>query len=294
MKEYLRSQGKRIDFEGAVFLIELDNGLKAVFKTFSSEDLSDAYAEVAAYDASVVLGFPDVPPTILRTIKEIQGSLQLFVETPIDTLEPGVYSKALEEIDLTTLNNLKIFYFVFGQWDSGPHNLLIFKSQEKTHLIAIDNSGIHNHQHVKYGDLPFVRICYSEDLNTQDWDKPFPFHLAQTISEPTQDNLRRVFGKKVPETFYESFKSYNEPFHYVVYQNSIWRQFHAFDQNFVRPFVKDCPESTRIALKKLNLPLLKKIFVCAKGSDFLTPTFFQAILKRRDQVLDIIGEKKSK
>lgn len=37
--------------------------------------------------------------------------------------------------------------------------------------------------------------------------------------------------------------------------------------------------------KKLNLKILKEIFLQAKGSDFLTDAYFKGILERRDQVL---------
>ncbi|HXF91059.1 MAG TPA: hypothetical protein VNJ29_03920 [Candidatus Nitrosotenuis sp.] len=285
MRDYLKSQGKKADFMGNVFLVELANGLRGVFKSFSPDDLGDAYAEVAAYKASLVLGFPYVPPTVIRTIKGKRGSLQLFVETTIDPLAPGVFEQALTEADLDDVANLKIFYFIFGQWDTGPHNILIYDEQGKKRLIAIDNSGIRNHQHVIYGDLPFVRTCYSESLQTNDWGKPFPFDQVQTIANPTPIKLKQIFGTKLPKRFYQSFTSYNQPFCYVIYQNSLWRQYHAFDKSFIKSYTSYCPTKTLSALKKLDLPTLKRIFACAQGADFLTPSYFQAILERRDQVL---------
>ncbi len=153
-------------------------------------DLGDAYAEVAAYQASLVLGFPRIPPTVIRKVNGTLGSLQLFIETSIDALAPGVFNATLKEVDPEEVDNLKIFYFVFNQWDSGPHNILIIENQGKKHFVAIDNSGIGNHGHVKYGELPFVRVCYSEDLNTDDWNMPFPFEKAQVIAEPNADGLR--------------------------------------------------------------------------------------------------------
>src|SRR5258707_294497 len=62
MREYLLSCGKKAEFDGNVFYVELDNGLKAVFKSLPKDDLGDAYAEVAAYQASVALEFPNIPP----------------------------------------------------------------------------------------------------------------------------------------------------------------------------------------------------------------------------------------
>jgi hypothetical protein len=291
MKEHLESCGKKVEFDGEVYLVELDNGLKAVFKTLPADDLGDAFAEVAAYQASVTLGFPNIPPTVMTMINGKKGSLQLFVETPIDALAPGMYNAALNEASADDVANLKLFYFVFGQWDSGEHNLLILKDQEKTYLIAIDNSGIRNHQHVKYGELPFVRVQYSDKLTTNDWDKPFPFDQAKTLPNPTSDQLRKTFGDALPDAFYQSFKSYGFPFHYVIYRNSLWRQYQYGNPKFVRSFSDHLPSQTRKKLEALNLPLLKKIFACAKGADFLTPGYLEAILERRDQVLSYFDGK---
>ncbi|HUX78550.1 MAG TPA: hypothetical protein VMW10_02210 [Alphaproteobacteria bacterium] len=285
MREHLQSCGKKVEFYGDVYFVELDNGLKAVFKSLPKDDLGDAYAEVAAYVASISLGFPNIPPTVMTTINGMKGSLQLFVETDIDALDPGIYKSALKEAPVNDVANLHLFYFVFGQWDSGPHNILIFKDQEKTYLIAIDNSGIRNHQHVKYGSLPFVRILYSDKLQTNDWDKPFPFEKAKTIENPTTEKMRKAFGNTLPESYYQSFKSYGLPLRYVTYRNSLWRQYHAGDEEFVMSFPNRLPNQTRKALEGLNLPMLKKIFACAKNADFLTPSYLKAILERRDQVL---------
>ncbi len=285
MRSFLESRGKKADFEGAVFLVELDNGIKAVFKSFPKDDLGDAYGEVAAYEASVLLGFPSIPPTILRKINGQIGSLQLYVETSIDPLEPGIFKETINEIDPEELDNLKIFYFIFNQWDTGPHNILITEKNGRKHLIAIDNSGIKNHAHVKYGDLPFVRICYSEKLKTNDWDKPFPFEQARDIMDPSVDNLKKTFGNRLPNSFYEYYKAYGAPLHYVVYQNSLWRQYHAHEEGFMKSHTLNISEKTRDSIKKLDLHALKKVFSCAKGADSFTPRYLEAILERRDQVL---------
>lgn len=291
MKEHLHACGKKAEFDGNVFFVELDNGLKAVFKSFPKDDLGDAYAEVAAYQASVVLGFPNIPPTVMTEIKGMKGSLQLFVETEVDSLAPGVYEAALKEVSQDDIANLKLFYFVFGQWDTGPHNLLILKDKEKTHLIAIDNSGIRNHQYVKYSNLPFVRVCYSDALQTNDWDKSFPFDRAETIKKPTTAKVHEVFGNKLPESFYQKFKFYGPSFRYVTYHNSLWKQFHAGDDEFEISFTNHLSTQTRKKLEALNLKLLKKIFSCSKNVDFLTPAYLKAILERRDQVLQYFAQR---
>ena len=286
MKEHLESREKKIEFDGEVYLVELDNGLKAVFKPLPEDDLDNSYAEVAAYEASVMLGFPHIPPTIMVTIKGKKGSLQLFVETPLDALDLDVYRKAFENAPIDDVANLKLFYFIFGQWDTGPHNTLILKDQAKTYLIAIDNSGICNRQHVKYGSLPFVRVLYSDQLRTDDWDKPFPFDQEKSIENPTVEKVRRTFKKTLPDSFYAALKFYDDhPFRYVVYQNSLWRRYHADEQLFIVSFTTYLPEQTKKKLEALNLAVLKKVFDVSKSADFPTSAYLKAVLDRRDQVL---------
>ncbi|WP_253299773.1 hypothetical protein [Wolbachia endosymbiont of Chironomus riparius] len=118
---------------------------------------------------------------------------------------PEEYDRVLKEVSIDDLANLKIFYFVFCQWDFGPHNLLGFKDQEKTYMIAIDNAGIRNHQYVKHGDLPFVRVLYSDKLSTDDFHLDFPFSKVETKNKPIVDNFKKKFGSKLPDSFYKSF-----------------------------------------------------------------------------------------
>ena len=101
--------------------------LKAVFKPVSENDIGDAWAEVAAYRASLKLGFPYIPPTVLYKSGTSAGSLQLYVETGSDALDSSTFKSSLQEADSEDLANLDIFNYIFGQWDTGPHNMLILK-----------------------------------------------------------------------------------------------------------------------------------------------------------------------
>ena len=290
MHAVLEIDHKKSDFEGEVRVVELENGLKGVFKacaTKKEEDMKDAYAEVAAYQASIKLGFPYVPPTVIREIAKKKGSLQLFVKTTIDPSSEDNFQKAWEELNEEEKTNLKVFYFVFGQWDTGPHNSLIWRQDRKIHLIAIDNSGIGNQQYVKYGQLPFVRTIYNDALETDDWHKDFPFEEAQIIEDPTLENLRKVFGKRLPDSFYSSFKGYAHPFRYVIYKNSIWRQFHYNDtqERFINVGVlNDFSDKTKEKLRLLNLSVLHEIFT-VEGKVRFSDEHLRAILERRDQIL---------
>jgi hypothetical protein len=280
IRSFLLKKGKKLDFEGNVLLVTFTNGVKAVFKNFDDRD--DALSEVAAYKASTKLGFPCIPPTVIRTIKGKTGSLQLFIDTNIDLLNTHEYDKIIQSVDTKTRSNLKIFYFVLGQWDSGPHNLLAHKDKNgNLFLLAIDNSGIKSRQKVIYGNLPFVRILYNDQLNTDDWHLDFPFNKAKTIYK-----LKEAFGNKIAEEFYRNFKLYNLPLRYVIYQNSLWRQYHYGNEKFDMSFTNQCTTDTLTALKSLNQKVISDIFIDAKNSDFFTNKYIEEILERRNQILD--------
>src|SRR5437899_2811252 len=93
MQEHLKSKQHKVEFEGKVYFVTLNDSTKAVFKDLS-DSLDDAYAEVAAFKASQFLGFPNVPPTAIRTINDKLGTLQLYIEPTVDATIPGIYEDA--------------------------------------------------------------------------------------------------------------------------------------------------------------------------------------------------------
>jgi len=286
MRDFLISKGQKVSFENKVTLVTLEDGTKAVFKPVPPEDLGDAYAEVAAYKASQFLGFPEIPPTIIRKINNEIGSLQLYVEPTHDGLQPEVYQEILKKVNPDTLANLKLFYFVFGQWDTGPQNLIIKKELDKIHLVAIDNSGIRNRQSVHYGGISFVRVCYSETLNTNDWHLSFPFEKVKIIDNPSFEKLSEIFGNTFPIATLKNLSKYPGRLPYVIYKNSLWVQhLHESDPSFFISHTDHYPKHTIERLKTLNKKELNRIFSGAKGSDFLTQDYIEAILERRDQVI---------
>ena len=289
MEKFLKHKGYEVDFYGDVYHVTLKGGTEAVFKALLPDDYGDIHAEVAAFKASQFLGFPNVPPTILRTINGETGSLQLYVKPSEDSLKPGVYKAALKQVSPKELADLKLFYFVFGQFDSGPHNIIIQKKQKQTHLIAIDNSGIRNRQYVRYGELPFIRFCYSERFNTQDFSDPFPFEKVKHIKNRNEKSLHKEFGNTLFPPDFKRLTKNSAPLYYVIYQNSLWIQFNKNNSDFVLSYTDYYPKESIAALKKLNISVLQQIFSDAKkagfNSEFLTKNYMYSILERRDQIL---------
>lgn len=285
MREFLVSKNMNADFDNEVFLVTLQDGTRGVFKPVPDDDLGDAQAEVIAYKISNTLGFPRIPITVLRKINGRTGSLQQYIEPNVNLYDPKMYQKIMQDASIDEIANLKLFYFVFGQWDSGQHNMIVQQEDGNIKIYAIDNSGLRNHQYVQYGSLPFVRLCYSDQLKTNDWDLPFPFQSVKIIENPSMENVRMVFDHKIPENVLKQLAKKETPIHYVIYRNSLWIQHHASDPTFILSYTDYYPEKTMEALQKLTLEDLKHIYVEAKGSDFLTAQYFKAILDRRDQVL---------
>lgn len=297
MEDFLKKKGYQVEFYGDVYHLTLKDGTEAVFKALLPDDYGDIHAEVAAFKASQFLGFPRVPPTVIRKIKGTLGSLHLYEKPSVDALKPGVYQAALKEVDKEELANLKLFYFVFGQWDTGPRNIIIQKKSGKTHLIAIDNSGIRNRQYVQYGHLPFVLFCYSDKLNTQDFSDPFPFEQVKFIKNRSAQTLKLTFDDKLEKEDLKRLTRNNRgPLYYVIYQNALWIQ---FNQNRFNKNNSNCmlahtdyyPPASIRALRKLNRTVLKEIFSSIQtapsntNTNFFTEKYVQSFLERRDQVL---------
>ena len=284
MRTVLAGQGRKVRFSHAVSLVTLESGIKGVFKSVS---LCEDACEVAAYKASKFLGFPLVPPTVLRTINGQKGSFQLYVNTNFDPLPRGNIASALKKADPDDVANLKLFYFVIGQWDTEAHNLLIDIQENNVKIVAIDNGCICSHKHVRYGEYPFIKVWGSSLLHTDDWEKPFPFDRAKILSKPTLQDIKDLLGSTAPDNLCKWLAGF-QIIPYVLYQDSLWVSFdgHLKNQDG-HPFAYTThyPKKTIEQLKKLDLTAVKKIFSDVQGQEFLTEEFLYSILDRRDQVL---------
>ncbi len=277
MKAYLKSKTKKYNYTGQVYLVFFDNGLKGVFKPGTNYHI-----EVSAYKMSRYLGFPLIPPTVIRNINGKKGSLQLFIKSDIDTLNYRQYNKFIKQVSKNDIANINLFNFVFGKWDCGPENVIILKNNSKTYLISIDNESIQDLQFVKYGKKPFVRIFQNIKFSTKDFNKSFPFEKAILLKNCNQSKLRAEFKKKLSEKFYHRFK-YRKSFQfkYILYKNGLWRQYIYIDRSYTEIY----PRESILKLKKLNKKILTYIFSDCKSLNFFTDEYIRFILDRRDQLM---------
>ncbi len=141
MSKYLKKQGKEAKFHNKVYVALLANGLKAVFKPGGPKNYH--YGELAAYRASLWLGQRLVPPVVLREHKGIKGSLQFFVESPFDLVNPKHEKKAFRMLSPKVLSDAQLFGCIFKHKGSHSGNQLVALGKDgKAHLALIDNASI--------------------------------------------------------------------------------------------------------------------------------------------------------
>lgn len=298
MTAYNRSRNLKVFMGEEVYMVVLEGGIKAVFKT-SPYGSAKSDAELAAFKACRMMGFPRIPPTVLRNIKinkkhykfDKDGSMQLYIEPSVDPMVPGEFKKALNLADPEEVANLALFNFIFGQWDCGQHNVVIQYKDEVPMLWGIDYSLTRSRQYARYGEFPFVSAAYSEKLNTEDDDKPFPFDDVQVIKEPTLEKVKEIFDDNLDEETLKTFLVDKTPKYYVIYQNRLWRQYYRGNESFILlNYTEYYPKATMKSIAAINNALLGRIFSHTINKKYTSSYFASAdhmrdILDRRDQVL---------
>jgi len=285
MRDYLNIQGKKADFENQVYLAILQSGLKAVFKP--DKEAHDMFAEVAAYKASQWMQNRLVPPTVLKEFKKQKGSLQFFVETPLDTTTIEAHQDMLNSLKESIRQEMDVFCFLFGQWDRSPSNIL-FVPYNSSYLVAlIDNSGILQQQHVVLGHSPFVRKAYCEN-RADVWDNRFPFEKAQKISLHDLNKNPDFKSCGLTSQKFSFLKESNKPLTYVFWRNSLWFQ----PYNETPILLKNLSPSLIEKIKKLDEKTLKKIWKAFPKE--WTPRQHDEIIRltldRKDQLLRLFNK----
>lgn len=294
MREALKSNNRNADFSGTVYKVTLSNGLEAVFKTTEDGNLTKDRMEEAAYDLSIATGIAFVPPTVHRDLtadfngtghtQTKTGFLSLFVKTQTDlvSLSKAKFNELLERSGKERVANFKIFNFVFGNWDVGPHNMLISEYKRGNTIdyfpISIDNEGIANIQRVKYGEIPFVKFF---GANSSIPKTKFPFNKAKLSDTTAKQEVSKKLG------FYPPDRTHN----YIVWGDCYWAQF--FDSYWGSPkditdllYPDYLPHKTTKALQNLSKEQLFKIFGKTEqtASEHLKE-LVAGILTRRDMLL---------
>lgn len=168
------------------YIVVLEGGLKALFKPApehwgagATRDVwarrANVEAEVFAYEIDRVIGLGQVPPTVLRTIRGMRGSLQAWVEA--DGSKP----------DAVELAKLSAFDFLLNNIDrtgadfnatADSRNLLTKKGR----VIAIDNA---------------LSLQPLQDFQSYSFTDPVRGLALEPLRGAFEDGLRRLTREKL-------------------------------------------------------------------------------------------------
>ena len=162
------------------------------------------------------------------------GSIQKFVD---NTLDKEMYPALLASQDIE-VQQLKLFWFITGQWDTDVDNLL-FKSDGKP--VAIDNANISNQQKTcAYGKPTFVKTFKFEGDDHGSVDAPV---TIEGMAEEVFTNVISIFKDDLPQDIRENLEKKKDWIHfsYFVEDKFVWRDFYPFDEvqaYFMKDFSK--------------------------------------------------------
>lgn len=289
IRKYLTQKDKTARFNGEVYIVLLDNGIKAVFKPREGDAIAASYAEISAYQASKWLaqhtGRHLVPPTVLKTHRGRTGSLQWFVESKFDLWIEKDRTRAFAALSKDDIANGACFTHVFGQWDAHPGNHLI--SQDKmgqTILAMIDNEGIGNRQHsTDIKNRPFVRIAYAE--------VPEGDPIIKNLSSTPKDELRNLWSTfKIKEKTVQFLSTLDVD--YMIWENGLWIRYHQNNPNAFPNYTDHYPKWLIEAYQQLNEVSIRQIFddaIKAVPQRF-NEWFLSDVLLRSKQMLNYIRD----
>lgn len=284
IKDYF-SDSKKIDADNDVYIVLLENNLKAIFKP--NEDWP---AEIAAYQANKFMNYRLVPPTVMRIINDQKGSLQFFVESDIDLLESDdICEKCFSNLYPKVVSDMKLFYFIFGQWDMHPGNQIIQINNNKYYLALIDNAGLINKQQIRYGDFAFICRSYDNNRN-DDFTIDFPFNSFSVLNNPTIEEIQEAFGNFLSESVITQMWDRYTHIVYCIWRNALWIKFYN-GHNFLKPnYTKNYYQATIDAYKKLDRTALEKIWAIGLAQDEnLIKQLINLTLERKEQLLKSVS-----
>lgn len=280
ISHYLEKQGKASKASNHMLFVMLESGLKAVFKPGEY-----AYAEAAAYRANKALGQRLVPPTVLRTVNGKEGSLQFLVESKGDLRKIPHGADLINKVSAKDRSDMKIFYFVFGQWDAHIGNQLVNIHHDKAHLALIDNAGILHRSYAHYGDYFFIEKGTNEQIASL-CTPSFPFDQVKTIRAKSVEGLRKLFKPYLSEQSIYKMYSRHKPITYCIWCNTLYVKMYDHSPTIRPPVTKRYYASTLKAYEKLDRVMLLEFWAewYAHHKDHAEQLIVNT-LERRDQLL---------
>lgn len=257
-------------------LITLESGLQGLFKTGEYQ-----YAEVAAYRLSKELNIFLVPPTIFRIIDGQQGSLQLYIDAQDLTSIPGG-AKMLNKVSQKAVSDMKVFYYLAGQWDTHHGNQLLEKEHNTYRIWLIDNSGILHRSYSIYKGATFIEKGTNAQVPS-DNSATFPFHKARTIEG---GHALDIFRPYIPSSKHRERLSLKDTLTYITWKDTLWLLYETEGHSRISRHTTSYCHTTLEALKTLSYENLLQVWAewlmidPSSGNELIT-----LILDRRDELL---------
>lgn len=279
MREFLEKKGHKAHFTSNVYFVELEGGSYGVLKQVDHEHTCGVIAEVAAYKIARFLGLDFVPQTTLYLENGQIGCVQAYVEPLFDLMEGNKYEEVVNQVDPEEWANIQIFYFVFGQWDPDPSNMIATRHEHGVRLVLIDNAAMGYLQKVKYGEHPFV-LYFQDVVPAMAVEPSFPFESVQALP-PDKEVWKKQYGHVLSEDQIGKLCQLRwQDVRFVFWKGHLWRQFGFGQPAHTRLY----PKKTMDLLEKLTLNDLRGFFHNELGFQFQEEHFLD-ILERRDQLL---------
>jgi len=275
LSSFLKKKDRKAYYTHTIRVVTLKNGLVGIFKSGKYH-----YGEVAAYRLSKLLGFNLVPPTVYRMIEGVEGSLQFYIDAP-DFRSQSNPTEILARCGDQKITMMKHFYYIAGQWDIHRGNQIIFDGGDRYYLALIDNSGIFDHSHSRYGREIFVARGEENFEVVSDMSLDFPYHKG--IKVEVDSSLKKFFRSFLTDDFIRHFLP--DELTYVVWQHRLWIKWPS-PKRHARTFTTQYYRSILQALHDLTYENLEEVWAevlaedPAYGADLIALT-----LNRRDEVV---------
>lgn len=293
MREYLNSVGKIAKYAGEVYIVLLENDMKAVWKP-REKDYECMYAEQAAFQASLwffdYANFHLVPPTVIKKHKDRIGSLQWYVETEPDLWITEQRELAFSKLDPSVLASAIAFLKIFGQWDTHPGNYLMQIVKDQSLLALIDNEGIINAKlTLDINERPWV--CLGRALE----DNPLIKEpITKSIKDPSLQEVREILiqfcitEERINNIYLWSTNNGKRAFVYILWENGVFLQPHYLNKGAFPCHAEIYPDYVLNAYESLNDSVLNKIFAVAASNcpGSFNDIFIGSIMKRAQLLID--------
>lgn len=282
MREHLKSLGKQEAGSHPVFLVEFEDGLRAVWKP---EMKPGAVAgEAIAYHAARMIGLRNVPPCV--ELDSRRGVLCYYVHSSIDIKSANEKQRKeiFSKISPKEISDMLVFHFLFGQNDRHFGNILV---DDQYRIVLIDNESIRMLTQFNLNGVSYARrATLKHELRSKDdefYGTPFPFDRVRFLNmnnPAVVEGFLRNTDANLDVLNMQVKGIENKMLPMILWRNIFWTPVRA---NFLPPFKFDILSgSTMKAVAGLTRAKIREIF----DKDRFSQLHIDLIMQRRDQLLE--------